>query len=409
MSMATMEMSAQSNRPSPAPTGYVRISREIADHPIVGFGQPVKPADPERGSYSRGEAWLFLVFQARWKTAEVSNRGKVIVLERGELLGARAWLAKVWNWNENTVRGFLDKLEVEMMIDRKSHQSNPQSGNQTNGQKIAHFTNVLIIRNYSIYQHAIERFCEEKDQSEASDFTRPSTIKTTNHPPHIKEGKEKIRSTTLGGLNLGLAPLRNSAQSQAPEEQQDLFWDGETVKVCNGARAPLEHLIGDAATLDDILTQVSPKLPDKPTGRALLIAVTAAVVEHTRDLTRSRQKRGTRLPRDWKLPKSWGEWTMGETSLPDSWVRGEAAKFRDYWIAQPGVKGTKLDWEATWRNWVRAAGRPMVRTAIRSADSSDGIAETREPWQIRKDEEHDNRAKWKAAVKSFDWSKSRDA
>lgn len=26
-------------------------------------------------------------------------------------------------------------------------------------------------------------------------------------------------------------------------------------------------------------------------------------------------------------------------------------KFRNYWLAQPGQKGTKLDWVATWRNW----------------------------------------------------------
>lgn len=27
--------------------------------------------------------------------------------------------------------------------------------------------------------------------------------------------------------------------------------------------------------------------------------------------------------------------------------------FRDYWIAKPGKDGVKLDWTATWRNWVR--------------------------------------------------------
>lgn len=27
--------------------------------------------------------------------------------------------------------------------------------------------------------------------------------------------------------------------------------------------------------------------------------------------------------------------------------------FRDYWLAVPGSKGCKLDWFATWRNWVR--------------------------------------------------------
>ncbi|RAU21090.1 hypothetical protein CU669_15155 [Paramagnetospirillum kuznetsovii] len=31
----------------------------------------------------------------------------------------------------------------------------------------------------------------------------------------------------------------------------------------------------------------------------------------------------------------------------------EWAKFGDYWRSQPGAKGVKLDWPATWRNWVR--------------------------------------------------------
>jgi hypothetical protein len=33
----------------------------------------------------------------------------------------------------------------------------------------------------------------------------------------------------------------------------------------------------------------------------------------------------------------------------------EASKFRDYWNSQPGQKGVKLDWPATWRNWCRNA------------------------------------------------------
>lgn len=35
----------------------------------------------------------------------------------------------------------------------------------------------------------------------------------------------------------------------------------------------------------------------------------------------------------------------------------EAAKFVDYWRAQPGQKGVKTDWPATWRNWVRNAAQ----------------------------------------------------
>lgn len=38
---------------------------------------------------------------------------------------------------------------------------------------------------------------------------------------------------------------------------------------------------------------------------------------------------------------------------PDINLESELNVFRDYWIAQPGQKGVKRDWDATWRNWVR--------------------------------------------------------
>jgi hypothetical protein len=46
-----------------------------------------------------------------------------------------------------------------------------------------------------------------------------------------------------------------------------------------------------------------------------------------------------------------GDWATQER--PDLDVRQVAEQFKDYWIAQAGQKGVKLDWDATWRNWVR--------------------------------------------------------
>jgi hypothetical protein len=44
-------------------------------------------------------------------------------------------------------------------------------------------------------------------------------------------------------------------------------------------------------------------------------------------------------------------------ALDSGWTREfvemEVCKFRDYWTALPGQKGVKLDWPATWRNWIR--------------------------------------------------------
>lgn len=64
-------------------------------------------------------------------------------------------------------------------------------------------------------------------------------------------------------------------------------------------------------------------------------------------------KRGTRLPDDWKPSKDELQWAMTERT--DIAIGAEVERFRDYWIAQPGAKGVKLDWSATWRNWVRNA------------------------------------------------------
>ena len=65
-------------------------------------------------------------------------------------------------------------------------------------------------------------------------------------------------------------------------------------------------------------------------------------------------KNGTRLSADWFLSKHLGEWSISEGASHDL-VRVEADKFRDYWIGVAGAKGRKVDWDATWRNWIRKA------------------------------------------------------
>jgi hypothetical protein len=65
-----------------------------------------------------------------------------------------------------------------------------------------------------------------------------------------------------------------------------------------------------------------------------------------------KQSRGTRLPADW-LPSE-DQIQFCKTHRTDLSPQTTADRFRDYWSAQPGAKGLKLDWDATWRNWVRA-------------------------------------------------------
>jgi uncharacterized protein YdaU (DUF1376 family) len=69
-------------------------------------------------------------------------------------------------------------------------------------------------------------------------------------------------------------------------------------------------------------------------------------------------QRGSRLPTDWTLPDVWKEWA--EKERPDLTIKTVADSFRDFWIAKPGAGGVKLDWGATWRNWVRSQSAPKT-------------------------------------------------
>lgn len=75
--------------------------------------------------------------------------------------------------------------------------------------------------------------------------------------------------------------------------------------------------------------------------------------------------RATRLPADWILPNAWSEWAEKEKGWSSEKAKQVSASFKDYWIAKAGKDGRKLDWYATWRNWVRnqrdqVATKPIV-------------------------------------------------
>lgn len=62
-------------------------------------------------------------------------------------------------------------------------------------------------------------------------------------------------------------------------------------------------------------------------------------------------KRGSRLSPNWLPSPESIEKIRQEAPGVDP--KAEHSMFVDYWIAQPGQKGVKTDWDATWRNWMR--------------------------------------------------------
>jgi len=88
---------------------------------------------------------------------------------------------------------------------------------------------------------------------------------------------------------------------------------------------------------------------------------------------------GKRLASDFSFSKEWEEFC--QTERPELSPVKTFDQFKDYWIAQAGQKGVKLDWFATWRNWVRSTNAPkqnpydVVRLTVASKNEPDPALE----------------------------------
>ena len=88
---------------------------------------------------------------------------------------------------------------------------------------------------------------------------------------------------------------------------------------------------------------------------------------------------GKRLASDFSFPIEWEQFC--KETRPELHPTRTFDQFKDYWIAQAGQKGVKLDWFATWRNWVRSTNAPkqnpydVVRLTVASKNEPDPALE----------------------------------
>lgn len=234
--------------------GFVAIYRDIMEHWLVGFGKPVRAADPARGSYSMGEAFLYLLFKAQYKEGTVNNGGVKMTLQPGQLLGAVSWLANVWNWTPKTVRTFLDNLESDGMLQKISAVN--KDGNQK-GKQAA----ILSVCNYEYYQrmHAQQGQAEGQAKGEqgASKGQAKGNIIT-------KETKEQDIKKDLGARGSQRADYWAQAMAVPPapgefDPNEGVNRDPSTgsLSLTNGTRARWLEKFGTEDALDLALIQAA--------------------------------------------------------------------------------------------------------------------------------------------------------
>lgn len=66
----------------------------------------------------------------------------------------------------------------------------------------------------------------------------------------------------------------------------------------------------------------------------------------------TKSPRGTRLSKDWLLPKPWGIWAQEKYPHWNAdTVRAIASNFKNHWTEKTGRDATKITWQGTWENW----------------------------------------------------------
>jgi len=83
------------------------------------------------------------------------------------------------------------------------------------------------------------------------------------------------------------------------------------------------------------------------------------------------RKRGARLSAEFVPSEKARATILAECPRLD--LRREHAKFADYYAAAPGQRGVKLDWDATWRNWMRKATEDAPRRSTSRQQETDDL------------------------------------
>lgn len=104
---------------------------------------------------------------------------------------------------------------------------------------------------------------------------------------------------------------------------------------------------------EELLPVVVHETP-KPAPQAALQVIdapqTAAVQGEL--LPIEKKGRATRLPKDWQLPRKWGEWAMQEYGFTEDEVRFHEKQFSRHWWSSGKSNAYKVSWYLTWQKWM---------------------------------------------------------
>lgn len=169
--------------------GWIKLHRQIRDHWLY----------KEKRTFSRYEAWLDLLMMASHKDTKFIHGNELIELEKGSFVTSELKLMERWNWGKSKLRNFLELLEKDGMIIKKSDRKKT----------------TIAICNYSGYQDSESEAKPQTDYEQTIDKPSSDTIKNEKNDKNAKEDintslhKSKIYDQASVPYKLSLRLLNN--------------------------------------------------------------------------------------------------------------------------------------------------------------------------------------------------------
>ena len=190
-------------------------------------------------------------------------------------------------------------------------------------------------------------------------------------PPWIKLHRDLLNDRAFMRLPIASKAIAPMLWLLASESKDGVFDGSLDELVFRLHITPKEYQDGVKPLIDnDFFILVSGVLAER-----LQTAIPETETERETETKKEKKTLGKRLASDFSFPLEWEEFC--QKTRPELSPVKTFDQFKDYWIAQAGQKGVKLDWFATWRNWVRSTNAPkqnpydVVRLTVAPSNEPD--------------------------------------
>ena len=149
--------------------GWISLDRKIQEHWVW-----------EDKPFAKGQAWTDLLMMANHEDKKVSLGNEIITVKRGSRVTSMGKLASRWGWSRKKVYSFLNQLESDRMIERKSDTKKT----------------VVTIVNYDDYQRVRNAKETPKKRKGNATETRRNTNNNDKQLITMKNKKDILPSAT---------------------------------------------------------------------------------------------------------------------------------------------------------------------------------------------------------------------